>query len=97
MKLLISALTKYLAGLVMVGLLLFLPAGTFHYPNGWLFCGLLFLPMLVLGIILYLKAPQLLEKRLTTGKFTLDEYERIGKEIGADFKFFYEFPDGKQI
>ena len=42
-------------------------------------------------------SPQLLEKRLTTGKFTLDEYERIGKEIGADFKFFYEFPDGKQI
>ena len=42
-------------------------------------------------------SPQLLEKRLTTGKLTLDEYARIGKEIGADFKIYYEFPDGKQI
>ncbi|MBQ6673946.1 MAG: XRE family transcriptional regulator [Spirochaetia bacterium] len=41
--------------------------------------------------------PQLLEKRLTTGKLTLEEYDRIGKEIGADFKIYYEFPDGKQI
>lgn len=64
MKLLISALTKYLAGLLLVGLLLFLPAGTLHYPGGLLFCGLLFGPMLILGIVLFLKAPSLLEKRL---------------------------------
>ena len=41
--------------------------------------------------------PQLLEKRLTTGKFSLDEWERIGEALGADFKLYFEFPDGKQI
>lgn len=66
MKLLLSALTKYLTGLLMMGVLLFLPAGTLQYPNGWLLIGLLFLPMLVLGIVLFLKAPELLEKRLRT-------------------------------
>ncbi len=64
MKLLTSAITKFLAGIILVGLLVFLPAGTINYPGGWLFCGLLFIPMLVLGIALYLKAPELLKKRL---------------------------------
>ncbi len=64
MKLLIKALTKFVAGLVMVGVLLFVPAGSLHYVNGWLFIGLLFVPMLVLGVVLFLKAPELLEKRL---------------------------------
>ena len=63
-KLLISAVTKFLAGLVFMGGLLFLPAGTFLYMNAWLFLGLLFVPMLILGTILYVKAPELLEKRL---------------------------------
>ncbi len=64
MKLLVSALTKFLAGLVLIGLLLFLPAGTFDYIYAWLFIGILFIPMLIFGIVLYLKAPALLEKRL---------------------------------
>ncbi len=64
MKLLMRALVKYIAGLLLVGALLFLPAGTFNYINGWLFVGLLFIPMLILGIVLYLKAPDLFEKRL---------------------------------
>ena len=63
-QLLISALVKYIAGLVAVALMLFLPAGTIIYPNGWLFIALLFIPMLFLGIVLYFKAPDLLEKRL---------------------------------
>lgn len=63
-KLLISALIKFLAGLVLMGLVLFLPAGTMAYPNAWLFLGLLFIPMLLLGIVLFLKVPALLEKRL---------------------------------
>jgi len=63
-KLLISALTKFLAGLILMGLGLFLPAGTWNYPNAWLFLGLLFIPMLMLGVILFVKAPELLEKRL---------------------------------
>ena len=65
MKLLFNALSKYVAGLILVGLLLFLPAGSFAYLNGWLFIALLFLPMLFLGIFLFLKAPALLEKRLS--------------------------------
>ena len=64
MKLLISAVSKYLLGLVMVGALLFLPAGGFDYINGWLFCGLLFVPMLILGVVLFVKSPELLRKRL---------------------------------
>jgi len=64
MKLLISALTKFIAGLVLVGLLLFLPAGSFSWPGGWRFVLLLFVPMLFFGLILYLKAPELLKKRL---------------------------------
>ena len=57
MKLLISAVTKFAAGLLLLGLLLFLPAGTFEYVNGWLLIVLLFVPMLILGIVLYTKAP----------------------------------------
>ena len=66
MKLLISALTKFICGVLAVGVLVFLPAGTLNYPGGWLFCGLLFIPMLILGIVLYMKAPELLKKRLAS-------------------------------
>jgi len=65
MKLLFRALVKYLLGLLLVGALLFLPAGSLCYANGWLFLGLLFLPMLVLGAVLFCKAPALLEKRIS--------------------------------
>lgn len=65
MKLALSALTKFAAGLVLVGALLFLPAGTFGYMNAWLFIGLLFIPMLILGIVMLVKAPELLKKRLS--------------------------------
>lgn len=64
MKLLLNAVTKFLAGLVLVGVLLFLPAGSFAFSNAWLFIGLLFVPMLILGVVLFCKAPTLLEKRL---------------------------------
>ncbi len=64
MKLACSALMKFTVGLFLVGTLLFLPAGSLSYMNGWLFIGLLFIPMLVLGIALLIKAPALLEKRL---------------------------------
>ena len=66
MKLWLDALIKYISGLLMIGLLLFLPAGTLNYRGGWLFIGLLFIPMLILGIALLIKAPELLEKRLNT-------------------------------
>lgn len=63
-KLFVQAITKYLAGVVLVGLLLFLPAGTFDYWEAWLFIGILFLPMFVAGIILMVRNPELLRKRL---------------------------------
>ena len=64
MKLIISALTKFLLGFVLVGAMLFLPAGTLSYPGAWLFLGLLFIPMLILGIAMLIKFPSLLAKRL---------------------------------
>lgn len=65
-QLLAGALIKYLAGLIMIGLLLFLPAGTMHYWNAWVLISALFGPMLVLGAVLLLKSPVLLAKRLDT-------------------------------
>ena len=65
MKLLLQALAKFILGLLLVGLMIFLPAGSFAYINGWIFIGLLFSPMILLGIILLVKSPSLLEKRLS--------------------------------
>jgi protein-S-isoprenylcysteine O-methyltransferase Ste14 len=64
MKLLIEALTKFFCGLLLVGLLIFLPAGTFCYPYGWLLIGLLFGPMLIAGFVMLAKSPEFLKKRL---------------------------------
>lgn len=64
MKLILNALIKYISGLILIGLLLFLPAGTMAYAGGWRFIALLFGPMLIFGIVLFIKAPSLLEKRL---------------------------------
>lgn len=63
-KLFIQAIAKFLLGVVLVGLLIFLPAGTFSFFNGWLFMGILFIPMFIAGIVMMLKNPELLEKRL---------------------------------
>jgi protein-S-isoprenylcysteine O-methyltransferase Ste14 len=65
-KLFIQALSKYLMGLVLFGLLLFLPAGTFEYWNAWVLIVALFGPMLVLGAVLLFKSPELLAKRLAS-------------------------------
>ena len=63
-KLLINALAKLILGITIVGAMLFLPAWTLDYPGAWLFIALLFLPMLIMGTVLFIKAPSLLEKRL---------------------------------
>ena len=63
-NLLLRALTRYIVGVVAVALLLFLPAGTMHYWQGWLLMFSLFVPMLVVGVVLYAKNPALLERRL---------------------------------
>ncbi len=59
-----QALTKFVFGLLLVGLLLFLPAGTFAYWQAWLFIGILFVPMFIAGIVLIVRQPELLRKRL---------------------------------
>ena len=64
MKLLINALTKFICGFLMVGLLIFLPAGTLCYTYGWLLIGLLFGPMLIAGFVMFFKSPDFLAKRL---------------------------------
>ena len=64
MKLLINALTKFTCGLLLVGVLIFLPAGTLGYAKGWLLIGLLFVPMLIAGFVMLYKSPDFLAKRL---------------------------------
>ena len=65
MKLALNALSKALLGLILFGAMLFLPAWTLSYPGAWLFMAALFVPMLLLGILLFIKAPALLKKRLS--------------------------------
>ena len=62
--LVIKALTKFLLGVIVLGLLLFFPAGSLHYWQGWLLMGILFVPMAVVGIVMMAKNPELLRKRL---------------------------------
>lgn len=63
-KLFVEAITKFLLGVVIVGLLIFLPAGTLSFFNGCLFMGILFVPMFFAGIVIMFKNPELLKKRL---------------------------------
>ena len=77
-SLFVKALTKFLLGLIIVTSLLFLPAGTLHYINGWLFIGLLFVPILLLGVVLFVRSPDLLRKRLDA-----KEKERTQKGVVA--------------
>lgn len=63
-KLFFQAIFKFLLGIILIGLLIFLPAGTIHFVNGWIFMGVLFIPMLIAGIIMMIKNPKLLKSRL---------------------------------
>lgn len=60
----LQAIAKFLLGVVMVGVLIFLPAGTVCYPNGWLLMGILFVPMFLGGLVILFRNPELLQKRL---------------------------------
>lgn len=64
MKLFVQAIIKFISGLVLVGVLLFLPAGSLAYWQGWLLMGILFIPMFIAGCIMMKKSPELLRKRL---------------------------------
>ena len=63
-KLFLSAIGKFTAGVILVGALIFLPAGTLAFPNGWLLMGILFVPMFCAGLVMMAKNPYLLSKRL---------------------------------
>ena len=63
-RLFIQALVKFIAGILLVGLLIFLPAGSLSFLNGWIFMGVLFIPIFFAGIVMIFKNPELLKKRL---------------------------------
>ena len=64
-KLFLQGVVKFVCGVVLVGLLLFVPAGTFAFPEGWLLMGILFIPMFLAGCVMWVKSPELLRKRLS--------------------------------
>ncbi|MBQ8995982.1 MAG: isoprenylcysteine carboxylmethyltransferase family protein [Oscillospiraceae bacterium] len=77
-KLLKDGVIKYLAGVLLIGLLLYLPAGTLSWRDGWIFMALLFIPMLLAGILMYFKAPDLLRSRLNAKEKQSEQKEVIG-------------------
>ena len=87
-SLLKEAIIKYISGLILIGVILFLPAGSISWPNGWLFMLLLFVPMFIAGVVMYLKAPNLLRSRLSA-KEKQDEQKSV---IGlSGLMFFVSF------
>ena len=107
-KLFAQAIAKFTLGVLLVGLLIFLPAGTLAFPNGWLFMGILFVSMFCAGIVMMVKNPELLKKRL-------DAREKQGEQqlviklsglmflagfitAGLNFRFgWHTLPDGVVI
>ncbi len=83
-KLFLEAIIKFISGVLLVGLLVFLPAGSLEFFNGWMFMGILFVPMFLAGIFMMFKNPQLLEKRLK-GKETQKEQDLVVKLSGLMF------------
>ena len=73
-----QSLTKFLFGVIIIGLLIFLPAGSLHYWQGWLLMGILFVPMFVAGLVMMVKNPELLRKRLNA-----NEQEKEQKTVVA--------------
>lgn len=77
-ELLKEAITKIVVGIILIGLLLFIPAGTLSWLYGWIFMGVLFVPMLIAGIVMYFKAPDLLESRLRAKETQSEQKQVIG-------------------
>ena len=75
-KLLVKTLVRFILGVVICAALLFGPVGTFNYPNAWLFLALLFIPIFLEGVILFIKNPDLLEKRMN-----LKEKQKVQKKV----------------
>ncbi len=85
-KLFFNAILKFVLGVILIAALLFTPAGTFNFPNAWLFMGILFIPMFIAGIILIIKNPELLRKRLNA-KEKQSEQSLVIKLSGLMFVF----------
>ncbi|MDE6596990.1 MAG: isoprenylcysteine carboxylmethyltransferase family protein [Oscillospiraceae bacterium] len=83
-KLFIQSVTKFLIGVIVIGVLLFLSAGTFQWRNAWLLMGILFIPMFFAGIVMMLKNPELLKKRLNA-KEQQSEQQMVVKLSGLMF------------
>lgn len=83
-KLFLRALLKFILGVALVGLLIFLPAGSLSFVNGWLLMGVLFIPIFLAGIVMMLKKPALLKKRLEAKEKQKDQ-ELVVKLSGLMF------------
>jgi len=83
-KLFFEAIIKFILGVVIIGLLIFVPANTISYWNGWLFMGLLFIPMFIAGLFMMVKSPELLRKRLNA-KEKENEQKLVVKLSGLMF------------
>ncbi|MBR2660726.1 MAG: isoprenylcysteine carboxylmethyltransferase family protein [Clostridia bacterium] len=83
-KLLVQGIAKFLIGVVLLGALLFIPAGTLAWPQGWRLMAILFVPMLIVGVIMILKNPELLRKRLNA-KEKQEEQKDVLKYSGLMF------------
>ena len=84
LKLFVQAVLKFTLGALLTALLVFLPAGTLAFPNGWLLMGVLFIPMFCAGIVMLIKSPALLQKRLNA-KEQLGEQRTVVKLSGLMF------------
>lgn len=107
-KLFLQAIIKFLFGILLVGLLVFLPAGTFRFFEGWLFMGILFIPMLIAGIVMMVKNPGLLESRLNAKEKQSDQSLVVKLSglmflagfivAGLDFRFgWFPLPKGVSV
>ena len=107
-ELLKEALIKYIAGIVLVGALLFIPAGSLKWTDGWIFMASLFVPMFVAGIVMYLKAPDLLRRRLNAKEKEAQQKDVIGMSglmflaafivAGLNYRFSWiRFPEAVKI
>lgn len=107
-KLFLQAIIKFFLGILLVGLLVFLPAGTFRYFQGWLFMGILFVPMFVAGLVMMAKNPGLLASRLNAKEKQADQNLVVKLSglmflagfivAGLDFRFgWFPLPKGVSI
>lgn len=107
-KLFLQAIIKFLFGILLVGLLVFLPAGTVHFFQGWLFIGILFIPMFVAGLVMMVKNPKLLESRLNAKEKQSDQSLVVKLSglmflagfivAGLDFRFgWFPLPKGVSV